>query len=93
MECRFSDLAEAGLRNVLPDPEIRAAFQAAVAWKLSRDPGFQSRPCDAFPTRPLRVARLFAGADRRILYEVGTTVVVWSVGRVPAEVSEGPVTE
>jgi hypothetical protein len=93
MECVFSDIAEAGLRRVLPDPEKRTAFRSAVAWKLARDAAFQSRPCEAFPGRALRVARLFAGIELRILFEVGaTTVMIWAVGRAPAE-AFGPIRE
>ena len=79
MEVSFSEIATAGLRQLFPDKAKRAGVDAAIIWKLTRDPGFQSRPVRIFVGRDMWVGRLFAGIHFRVLYEEGKPLTIWSI--------------
>ena len=85
MEAEYSEIALAGLARLFPDEVKREGVRLSIAWKLTRDPGFQARPCAVIANRPLRVGSLFAGFEIRILFEVTDRLRVYSIAAAQAD--------
>lgn len=79
MDVVFTEFAEAGFLRAVPDDVKRPGIRHAVIWKLSKDPGFQSRPCPLPAPVPLRVGVIFIGRSYlRLLYTLGDTLTILS---------------
>jgi hypothetical protein len=78
-QLKFSELALAGAKRLVPDESRRQSLIFAIRFYLERDGHYRSRRCPAFPDRPLWI---FGLASFRILYEDTDPIFVWSI--VPA---------
>lgn len=77
-QLRFSEVALAGMRHLVPDESRRQSLILAIRFYLERDGYFRSRKCPAFPEKSLLI---FGLSSFRILYEDTDPIFVWSVLR------------
>ena len=75
-QLKFSELALAGAKRLVPDESRRQSLIFAIRFYLERDGHFRSRRCPAIPDRPLWI---FGLASFRILYEDTDPIFVWSI--------------
>jgi hypothetical protein len=85
MEVRFSELANAGLRNLFTESWRRVSVEKQLALMLRSEPTRNAVPLrspelDGFWVRPF-----FAGLEIRVLFELEAEVTVWSVARATSD--------
>ena len=75
-QLKFSELALAGAKRLVPDESRRQSLIFAIRFYLERDGHLRSRRCPAFPEKPLWI---FGLASFRILYDDSDPIYVWSI--------------
>jgi hypothetical protein len=76
----WSELADAGLRRLVPDASLQSA-RSAIALRLSLGRQTPRKRLTAAPGRDLFVCVIYAGLHLRIVFEDGDTIIILAVGR------------
>jgi hypothetical protein len=82
----FSEIALAGIRKWVPDPDRQQTVYAHLRWYLLRD-GLNGTPCSANVGLPLFMYRF---GDYRVLYSMTTKIIVWSFTRRATTIATNP---
>lgn len=84
-EVRFSELAEVGLRRMLPNEDHASAVRRWISIRVQTRPDHLTRRSEAFPGRVIYISRVFVSVDIRYMFEEGDMIHVWAIGRVPQQ--------